>query len=88
MNTYKQTSEQLKEEKRINERSHRNLESKLGLMTNDLENHRREKSNLHDEIKRLSFRIEDLERERNLALEESDGLRKMHSEKLSDAVKE
>jgi len=36
----------------------------------------------------MEFRAEELERERNLALEEADNLRKMHTEKLNELVGE
>jgi len=87
-NEFKMTSEQLKEEKRIHERTTRQLESKLSQVINDFESTRREKNNCTDEIKRIMFRIEDVERERNLAIEESDNLRNLHNEKLNECVKE
>jgi len=49
---------------------------------------KKEKSNLLEEVKRSSFRIEDVERERNIVLEEAESLRKLHSEKLQEAVNE
>jgi len=79
-------NEQFKEEKRVHDRTIRNLEVKLSNVTNDLETIRKEKSNLNDEVKRLSFRIQDYERERNIAVEECDNLRKMHTERLSEAL--
>jgi len=79
-------NDQYKEEKKIFDRTIRNLEGKLSNLSNDLESNRKEKNNLNDEVKRLSFRIQDYERERNIAIEESDNLRKLHTERLSEAL--
>lgn len=72
----------------MHERNTRNLSSKMSSILNELDANKKEKSNMSDEVKRVTFRIEDLERERNLAIEDSESLRKMHSDKLGDAVKE
>lgn len=84
----KHITEMSKEERRVNERTLRNLENKLNMFASETESLKKEKSNLADEVKRSSFRVEDVERERNIVVEESENLRKLHAEKLNEAVAE
>lgn len=60
----------------------------MNAVCNDLETTKKERSNLNDEIKRISFRIEEADRERNISIDEAENLRKMHNEKLGEAYNE
>lgn len=78
----------LKEEKRNLERLSRNFESRIQSLINDIDTGKKEKQNLSDEINRVSTRIEDLEREKRYLQEDSDTLRKHHSENLNEALRD
>jgi hypothetical protein len=78
--------DQFKEEKRTLERQNRDFSNKLNIITNNMEMKEKEKYNNIEEIKRLSFRINEYERERNIAIEECENLRKMHHDRLSEAI--
>lgn len=78
-------TEQCNDIKRQTDKAVRAADEKVQTVTNEADNTRREASRVQEEAARMVSRIQELERERNMAVEEAMAVRSMHAEKLQEA---
>lgn len=78
-------TEQCNDIKRQTDKTVRTAEEKVQVAANDVDNTKREATRVQEEAARMMSRIQELERERNMAVEEAMSVRAMHAEKLQEA---